>query len=254
MKDRQKYKKALEDIGCILSDVCNDFYEDGRKAYMVDTIKQNDFSYQRGLEDGKKAVEEQAEKITYADINEAYQRGIKDAVKTVKWLFFNVPHKDLFDGNYVEDILNLYTWEQITSGIKAYKDKERQIDTLEKVIYGQTLDEMKEDHGVWNVSFTLAKEPQEQEEPKETEEINILKTIDDNVGCDNCPLGYDDDECEFVTECPITKAIDKAVDAIKQMRKESECEKCLYAEETDGSHCYECVKGESKFEPQESEE
>lgn len=29
------------------------------------------------------------------------------------------------------------------------------------------------------------------------------------------------------------------------------CEKCLYAEETDGSHCYECVKGESKFEPQE---
>lgn len=32
------------------------------------------------------------------------------------------------------------------------------------------------------------------------------------------------------------------------------CEKCLYAEETDGSHCYECVKGESKFEPQESED
>ena len=25
------------------------------------------------------------------------------------------------------------------------------------------------------------------------------------------------------------------------------CEKCLYAEETDGSHCYECVKGESKY-------
>ena len=32
------------------------------------------------------------------------------------------------------------------------------------------------------------------------------------------------------------------------------CEKCLYAEETDGSHCYECVKGESKFKSQESEE
>ena len=29
------------------------------------------------------------------------------------------------------------------------------------------------------------------------------------------------------------------------------CEKCLYAEEKDGSHCYECVKGESKFEPKE---
>lgn len=30
---------------------------------------------------------------------------------------------------------------------------------------------------------------------------------------------------------------------------EDACKKCLYAEETDGSHCYECVKGESKFEP-----
>lgn len=26
------------------------------------------------------------------------------------------------------------------------------------------------------------------------------------------------------------------------------CEKCLYVEETDGSHCYECVKGKSKYE------
>ncbi len=37
--------------------------------------------------------------------------------------------------------------------------------------------------------------------------------------------------------------------AVKPQEPKS-CEKCLYAEETDGSHCYECVKGESKFEPQ----
>ena len=36
-------------------------------------------------------------------------------------------------------------------------------------------------------------------------------------------------------------------------QKKDICEKCSYAEETDGNHCYECVKGESKFEPQESE-
>ena len=30
-------------------------------------------------------------------------------------------------------------------------------------------------------------------------------------------------------------------------KSEDVCEKCLYAEETDGSHCYECVKGESKY-------
>lgn len=52
------------------------------------------------------------------------------------------------------------------------------------------------------------------------------------------------------------------VDAIEEIKKLPSvnpqepkiCEKCLYAEETDGSHCYECVKGKSKFEPQESED
>lgn len=34
---------------------------------------------------------------------------------------------------------------------------------------------------------------------------------------------------------------------------EDVCEKCLYAEETDGNHCYECVKGESKFKSESKE-
>ena len=43
------------------------------------------------------------------------------------------------------------------------------------------------------------------------------------------------DEYVVPVQCPL---IDEDEDV---------CEKCLYAEETDGSHCYECVKGESKF-------
>lgn len=110
VKDRQKYKKALEDIGCILSDVCNDFYadgyEDGENSYGTEIRTKQDVDeayqrgledgkrekeraieywqdegYQRGYEDGKKAVNEQAEKITYADINEAYNRGFEDGRK-----------------------------------------------------------------------------------------------------------------------------------------------------------------------------
>ena len=37
----------------------------------------------------------------------------------------------------------------------------------------------------------------------------------------------------------------------RMVEQQESCEKCLYAEETDGNHCYECVKGESKFKPKE---
>lgn len=40
-------------------------------------------------------------------------------------------------------------------------------------------------------------------------------------------------------------------DTVSREQEPKICEKCLYAEETDGSYCYECVKGKSKFEPQE---
>ena len=44
-------------------------------------------------------------------------------------------------------------------------------------------------------------------------------------------------------------------DVLKYAEQEPKsCEKCLYAEETDGSHCYECVKGESKFEQEPCED
>ena len=67
--------------------------------------------YKRGYENGKNG----------------YKRGLDDAIDMVKWLFRNVPNKRLFDGNYVEDILNLYSWEQIIAGREAYEqDKPKQ--------------------------------------------------------------------------------------------------------------------------------
>ena len=55
--------------------------------------------------------------------NEAFQRGIRNAIETVTWLFRNVPDEKLFDGNGVEDILNLYSYDSIVKGINAYKKK-----------------------------------------------------------------------------------------------------------------------------------
>lgn len=52
---------------------------------------------------------------------DSYQKGIDDAISTVKWLFKNVPDKDLFDGNYVEDILNLNSYQEIKDGIERYE-------------------------------------------------------------------------------------------------------------------------------------
>ena len=69
---------------------------------------------------------------------------------------------------------------------------------------------------------------------------------EDTIGCYYCSecggyvASYDDAYCKYCG-CRMVEP------------HESVCEKCLYAEETDGSHCYECVKGESKYEPQESE-
>lgn len=50
-----------------------------------------------------------------------YQRGLNDAVNAVKWLFRNVPDEDIFDGNYVEDILMLHSIKEIIEFIDDYK-------------------------------------------------------------------------------------------------------------------------------------
>ena len=58
--------------------------------------------------------------------NESFQRGIRNAIETVTWLFRNVPDEKLFDGNYVEDILNLYSFDIILKTIDEYKEKQKQ--------------------------------------------------------------------------------------------------------------------------------
>ena len=50
-----------------------------------------------------------------------YQKGIDDAISTVKWLFKNVPDKDLFEFYFVEDILNLYSYQEIKDRIEQYE-------------------------------------------------------------------------------------------------------------------------------------
>lgn len=71
-----------------------------------------EYGYKKGYKDGYN------QGFVYKD---SYQRGLDDAIDTVKWLFRNVPDKELFEGNYVEDILNLYPWEYIRAKIKEYE-------------------------------------------------------------------------------------------------------------------------------------
>ncbi len=53
----------------------------------------------------------------------------------------------------------------------------------------------------------------------------------------------------MLMEANINGYIQGLKDSSKADQEPKICEKCLYADEIDGSHCYECVKGESKFEP-----
>lgn len=69
------------------------------------------YGYKKGYDAGLDKIQERV----------GYRHGLDDAIDTVKWLFRNVPDKELFEGNYVEDILNLYPWEYIRAKIKEYE-------------------------------------------------------------------------------------------------------------------------------------
>ena len=74
---------------------------------------------------------------------------------------------------------------------------------------------------------------------------DVLEIID-KYASEECDR--DCEHCAYI-ECPKDDYQTDMDEAWKQAKQEPKsCEKCLYAEETDGSHCYECVKGESKFE------
>lgn len=84
--------------------------------------------YQQGYEDGKKAVNEQTEKITYADIDEAYQRGLEDAWKCARKLrhpryggYYDHEQLDIFGYENSDDVLTNFTADQAMQKIKDYE-------------------------------------------------------------------------------------------------------------------------------------
>jgi hypothetical protein len=92
--------------------------------------------YQRGYEDWKKAVNEQAEKITYTDIDEAYQRGLEDAWECARKLMLSREHgglsseviTEIFNfNNFLEgsyDVLKNYPVQQVMQKIKDYEERQ----------------------------------------------------------------------------------------------------------------------------------
>lgn len=83
--------------------------------------------------------------------------------------------------------------------------------------------------------------PVRPQEPKTEQWQELKETITEMR--DNNGTGTQQEACKFLVN--YMEVLEK------QLQEPKICEKCLYAEETDGSHCYECVKGESKFEPLE---
>ena len=92
--------------------------------------------YQRGYKDGKKAVEEQAEKLTFDDINDAfdmgirssysYQRGLDDAWKCAREIVLSEYHggmprkqfEDIFDVSRGALVLKNLTVQEVMQKIK----------------------------------------------------------------------------------------------------------------------------------------
>lgn len=53
----------------------------------------------------------------------------------------------------------------------------------------------------------------------------------------------------------IERRISKLEFEVKSLLSATDCKDCIYQDEADGEHCYECVKGiEDKFEPKDTDE
>ena len=97
--------------------------------------------YQQGYEDGKKAVEEQAEKLTFDDINDAfdmgirssysYQRGLEDAWECAKKIVLSeynggMPRKqydEIFDERQGALVLKNLTAQEAMQKIKEHEER-----------------------------------------------------------------------------------------------------------------------------------
>ena len=91
--------------------------------------------------------------------------------------------------------------------------------------------------------------------PKEPCEDAISREDAIKAQCEACDIcgNMRYTKCQYFTQgCNEVKCL-RDLPSVRPQEPKS-CEKCLYAEETDGSHCYECVKGESKFEQEPCED
>ena len=66
-----------------------------------------------------------------------FEKGRKLSIAIVQWLFRHVPDKELFDGNYVEDIINQYSLEEIEEAIESYEERPRYGDEVKSSIDGR---------------------------------------------------------------------------------------------------------------------
>lgn len=72
-------------------------------------------------EEGLKRLTEHKEEDDQRIYNTGFEHGAKTATDAIKWLFRHVPDEDIFDGNYVEDILILNPIKDIVDFISNYK-------------------------------------------------------------------------------------------------------------------------------------
>lgn len=68
-------------------------------------------------------------------LKEAERCGAESVVSLVKELFRTVPDESLFDGNYVEDIFNLYSLDVIREAFEEWKTERRNIQAWDEVIW-----------------------------------------------------------------------------------------------------------------------
>ena len=115
--------------------------------------------------------------------------------------------------------------------------------TREEAVYHlETYDDPIKVHEAFNMAIKVLKQEPCDDIVSRQAVINLIRSCNSALeeprifNCHNAGVKFE----QYVTELPSIRPQEPKI-----------CEKCLYAEETDGSHCYECVKGESKFEPKE---
>lgn len=78
-------------------------------------------------EEGLKRLTEYKEDDDQHIYNTGFEHGANTATDAIKWLFQHVPDEDIFDGNYVEDILILNSIKDIVNFISDYEENHLEV-------------------------------------------------------------------------------------------------------------------------------